>query len=116
MAPRSRNAHSDLLEVLALLRRQDFVDLGVCGFELGANLRLNAARHRIDTTMVLIDDALNVGLLLRREMQFAVEVFDDTSRRETRGRTRWKQAVSSEKIEAIAGNADEHPADEDGDH
>jgi len=65
VTPGAAHAHPHLAELFALLRREDFVDLGVGGIELATDLRLNAVHDRVDPRVMLIDDALHVGLLLR---------------------------------------------------
>jgi len=65
VTPRAPHAHSHLAELFALLRREDFVDFGIGGIELATNLRLNAVHDRVDPRVMLVDDALHAGLLLR---------------------------------------------------
>jgi hypothetical protein len=77
---------------------------------------LNAAHHAVDAHVMLIDDALNVDFLLGRQTQIAIEMLDDTARRKARASIGRKQTTGVKKVKAIAGDADEHSADEDGDH
>ena len=65
MTPRAAHAHPHLAELLALLRREDFVDFGIGVIELATNPRLNAVHDRVDPRVMLVDDALHAGLLLR---------------------------------------------------
>jgi hypothetical protein len=104
------NAHANLLELFALLGREDFFDFGIGSIELTANLRLDAAHQRVDAYVMLIDDPLNPDFLLRCQMKFAIEMLDDAPGRELRPRAMPK------KIEVIAGDADEDAADERRDH
>ena len=115
MTPGAR-AHSNLLELLALLRREDLFDLGVCSIELVPNLRLNAGHDGVDAYVVLIDDPLNLGFLLRRQMKIAIQMFDDPARCKARRSIGGKETMVMEKVKAIAGDADEQSADEDGDY
>jgi hypothetical protein len=111
VASRTRNAHAHLLELLLLLRRQEFFDLGIGGIELFSDLRLNGGHDRIDADVMLIDDSLHIGFLLWGEMELAVEMLDDPSRQGLRRR----RAPAMENVIAIAGDADEQTADENGD-
>lgn len=102
------NEHPHLVELIALLGREDFVDFGVGGVDLRSDLRLNAAHERVDAGVVLIDDALDSRLLLRCQIQLAIEMFHDPPRDEL---PEWRPP-SVKKIEVIARDSDEHAADE----
>jgi hypothetical protein len=111
VAPRTRNAHAHFLELLLLLGRQELLDFGIGSIELSSDLRLNAGHDRIDADVMLIDDALHIGFLLRCEIELAVEMLDDSLSQGLRRR----RAPAMENVKAIAGNADEQSADENGD-
>ena len=114
MPPAARPGHADahFLELLALLRRQNLVDLPVRGVEFEANLRADGVHRRVDSSMVRVDDLLHLNFLLRREVQLAIEMFDNPACGELRRARRWPQPMAMEKVKAIAGDADEKPADE----
>ena len=65
---------------------------------------------------MLIDDPLNVDFLLRRQVKIAIEMLDDPARCKARRSIGGKETMVMEKVKAIAGDADEQSADEDGDH
>jgi hypothetical protein len=111
VAPRTRNAHAHFLELLLLLGRQELLDFGIGSIELSSDLRLNAGHDRIDADVMLIDDALHIGFLLWCEIELAVEMLDDSLCQGLRRR----RAPAMENVKAIAGNADEQSADENGD-
>ena len=115
MAPGARDAHANLLELFALLWREDLFDIGIGSIELAPNLRLNGAHHPVDACVMLIDDPLNLGLLLRRQMKISIEMLDDPARCKACPSIAGKEAMMMEKVKAVAGDADEQPADEDGD-
>jgi len=115
--PARRQVHLNLLELLPLLRRENFLDLGVRGVQLGADLRPDAGHDRVDPHMMLVDDALDIALLLRGEVQLAIEMIDDPARREFRHPPPGEEPAVMKKVKAIAGDAGEQPANErDDDH
>ena len=60
MPPAARPGHADahFLELLALLRRQNLVDLPVRGVEFEANLRADGVHRRVDSSMVRVEISL----------------------------------------------------------
>jgi hypothetical protein len=59
-----RQPHLQMLELFALLRSQELLDLGVSGVDLLTHLRAYVAHDRIDARSVAVQDALNLCLLL----------------------------------------------------
>ena len=59
-----RQAHFQMLELFALLRSQEPLDLGVAGIDLQPHLRTNIAHDRVDARPVAVQDALDLRLLL----------------------------------------------------
>ena len=112
MMQTTRGAHPNLLELRALLRRENAADLGVGGIELAAHLRLYPVHDRVDAGVMLVDDALHQILLLRREVQIAIEMVDDAPRRELRRPRRGEESMAVKEVKAVAGDTDERAADE----
>jgi len=108
VTPSAAHAHPHFAELFALLRRQDFLDFCVRGLELTVNLGLNAGHHGIDAGVMLVNDSLHVGSLLRCQIELAVETLDDPPRHELP--ERWPPAVK--EIEVISGDSDEYAANE----
>jgi hypothetical protein len=59
-----RQAHLQMLELFALLRSQELLDLGVAGVDLLPHLWAYGAHDRIDARSVAVQNALNLRLLL----------------------------------------------------
>src|SRR5918912_4583437 len=66
-----------LLELRPLLGREELLDLGVRGVELRAHLRADARGDGLDALAVGLDDLRHGLLLLRGEVELAVEVLDE---------------------------------------
>jgi hypothetical protein len=116
VAPAALKAHANLLELFALRWREDLFDLGIGSFDLTPNLRLNAAHHRVDVSVMLIDDPLHFGFLLRRQMKIAIEMLDDPVCCKSPRSVGRKETMVMQKVKAVAGDAGQQPADEDGDY
>src|SRR5438067_3545521 len=75
-------AHLDLLELGALLRRQDLLDLRVGLIDLGADLGADGGLYRGDPLLPRLDDLRHLRALLIGEVELAVEPLHDPLSRE----------------------------------
>ena len=100
-------AHPHLLILLALLRREDALDLRVRRFELAMHLRTRRAGDVFDARVMPANDILDLRALIVGEVETPVEHFDHRSRGHARKHRRMPHAP-----DVLRKDAGEHAGDE----
>ena len=103
-----RQSHLQMLELLALLRSQELLDLGVARVDLLPHLRTHRAHEGVDASSVTIEDGLDLRLLLGCQMKLAIETIDDLLRAEPPATS----LVPVKEKEMIPGHSHEEAGDE----